>query len=297
MTADESAREQSDVSTSRPRIDDVLGAELERVALDAAVTAGQFVVSRRPQRLGFDTKSSDTDVVTEMDRRSEELIRGHLLSVRPQDAVHGEEGNDRAGTSGITWVVDPIDGTVNYLYGLPAYAVSVAAVVGDPRVTGAWEPVAGAVYNPVSGQVFHARTGGGAAVRYVGHTVSSDTPLTVGEGPSLDQCLLATGFAYESQVRARQADVLRAVLPVVRDIRRFGSAALDLCAVAAGTVDAYFEEGLNPWDLAAGWLVVTEAGGVVSGWLGRSPSFQGVVAAPAALHPQLLGLLESAIPR
>lgn len=294
MTHDE-VSEPTTSAAPWPVVDDALGGELETVALDAAVTAGQFVVSRRPQRLGVDTKSSDTDVVTEMDRRSEELIRYHLLTVRPQDAVYGEEGNDRAGTSGITWVVDPIDGTVNYLYGLPAYAVSVAAVVGDPRVSGAWRPVAGAVYNPVSGQAFHARVGGGAAVRYVGHTVSADTRLTVGDGPSLDQCLLATGFAYGSQVRARQADVLRAVLPAVRDIRRFGSAALDLCAVALGTVDAYFEEGLNPWDLAAGWLVVSEAGGTLSGWHGRAPGAQGVVAAPPVLHARLLTLLESVI--
>lgn len=271
--------------------------ELEELAVTAATEAGDFIVAERPTDLGVSTKSTQTDVVTVMDRRSEDLLRGLISAARPDDAVYGEEAGGRAATGGITWVIDPIDGTVNYLYRIPHYAVSVAAVVGDPRRAGAWHPVAGAVYNPVSGEVFHARLGGGSAVRQAGTSAGADRALRVAPGPVLAQALVATGFAYAEQTRRVQAEVLQQVLPRVRDIRRHGSAALDLCAVAAGTVDGYYEEGLQPWDLAAGWLVVTEAGGTVSGWQQRLPADPGVVAGSPQVHRGLLDIVDHTLGR
>lgn len=260
---------------------------LETICRELAVEAGELIVAQRPPRLGVAaTKSSATDVVTIMDRRSEELLQRRIRERRPQDGLLGEEGAAVEGTSGITWVVDPIDGTVNYLYEIPAYAVSVAACIGD--VDGQWEPVAGAVFNPVSGELFHARRGGGAFLRETGAT-SSVTMLSVSAETELSHALTGTGFGYDATQRARQAEVLTRVLPSVRDIRRAGSAALDLCAVAAGRLDVYYESGLNPWDRAAGQLCVTEAGGQLRGPGSAAPSAQLVVAGPealvTALHP------------
>jgi len=247
--------------------------DLEAIAVDIATSAGRLVVDDRPRDLGVAaTKSSVTDIVTVMDQRSQDHLLARLDTLRPMDAVMGEEKGGRAGTSGITWVVDPIDGTVNYLYDLPAYAVSVAAVVGDPSVPGAWQPIAGAVVNPVSGETFRAALRRGA-LRRSGAGV--DRRLEVGRTAStLADTLVATGFSYAASTRAEQAGLLVELLPEVRDIRRIGSAALDLCRLAAGEVDAYYERALNPWDLAAGWLVVTEAGCLVGGpgGLGSAPT-------------------------
>lgn len=247
--------------------------DLEAIAVDIATSAGRLVVDDRPRDLGVTaTKSSVTDIVTVMDQRSQDHLLARLDTLRPMDAVMGEEKGGRAGTSGITWVVDPIDGTVNYLYDLPAYAVSVAAVVGDPSVPGAWQPIAGAVVNPVSGETFRAALRRGA-LRRSGAGV--DRRLEVGRTAStLADTLVATGFSYAASTRAEQAGLLVELLPEVRDIRRIGSAALDLCRLAAGEVDAYYERDLNPWDLAAGWLVVTEAGCLVGGpgGLGSAPT-------------------------
>lgn len=247
--------------------------DLEAIAVDIATSAGRLVVDDRPRDLGVAaTKSSVTDIVTVMDQRSQDHLLARLDTLRPMDAVMGEEKGGRAGTSGITWVVDPIDGTVNYLYDLPAYAVSVAAVVGDPSVPGAWQPIAGAVVNPVSGETFRAALGRGA-LRRSGAGV--ERRLEVGRAAStLADTLVATGFSYAASTRAEQAGLLVELLPEVRDIRRIGSAALDLCRLAAGEVDAYYERALNPWDLAAGWLVVTEAGCLVGGpgGLGSAPT-------------------------
>jgi myo-inositol-1(or 4)-monophosphatase len=247
--------------------DEPLLAELERLCVDIAVEAGRFIRDERPARVGVAaTKSTETDVVTVMDRRSEELLRRLIQEARPHDGILGEEGADVAGTSGLTWVIDPIDGTVNYLYEVPAYAVSVAVAVGDVRTDGGWRPVAGAIADPCHRRVHHARRGGGAWTRSEcpGPT---DEPvrLAVSAEDQLGRALLATGFGYRPEKRARQAQVLARVLPQVRDIRRIGSAALDLVRVAEGSVDAYAESGINAWDLAAGWLVVEEAGGVVVG--------------------------------
>jgi myo-inositol-1(or 4)-monophosphatase len=234
---------------------------LEEIACTAARSAGALVRDERPGDLDVDVKSTRTDVVTEMDRRSQEHLITTLTRVRPDDAVFGEEEGAAAGRSGITWVVDPIDGTVNYLYRIPSYAVSVAAVVGDPTVPGAWRSLAGAVLNPETDELFHARLGGGARLTHRGRTgdlrASMPTDLAV--------ALVGTGFSYAAQRRAQQARLLVELLPRVRDIRRAGSSALDLCAVGAGRLDAYYETALNAWDHAAGHLVATEAGAVVGG--------------------------------
>src|SRR5450631_546614 len=272
--------------------------ELEDLATAAARAAGRFIVQERPRGLGvLDTKSSINDIVTEMDQQSEALLRAHLLSARPDDAILGEEGGASQGSSGITWVIDPIDGTVNYLYEIPAYCVSVAAVIGDPSTPGRWRPVAGAVCNPIGDQTFHARLGGGAYVLHGDDArAGGNKAITVSGVEVLLQSLVATGFGYRPEVRARQGEVLAAILPEIRDIRRAGSAALDLCAVACGTVDAYYESGLNPWDLAAGWLIATEAGALVSGLNDMAPGEAAVVAAGPGIHGSLLSRLEALAP-
>ena len=267
--------------------------ELEDLAVSAARAAGAFIVQERPRGLGvLETKSSVNDIVTVMDQQAESLLRAHLLGARPDDAILGEEDGASDGTSGITWVIDPIDGTVNYLYEIPAYCVSVAAVTGDPATVGQWHPVAGAICNPLTAEIFHARAGGGAHVL----TADDDTVVGVSTVDLLLQTLVATGFGYLPEVRARQGEVLASLLPEIRDIRRAGSAALDLCAVARGSVDAYYESGLNPWDLAAGWVIATEAGAVVSGLNGIAPGQAAVVAAGPGIHGLLLSRLEALAP-
>jgi myo-inositol-1(or 4)-monophosphatase len=282
--------------------------DLEDLAVSAARAAGRFIVQERPPRLGvLDTKSSVNDIVTVMDQQSEVLLRAHLLRARPDDAILGEEDGASAGSSGITWVIDPIDGTVNYLYEIPAFCVSVAAVIGDAATAGRWRPVAGAVFNPSTGEIFHARLGGGAYVRHAdagqpaagqaaAGQAAEDRTITVNPVEVLLQSLVATGFGYLPQVRARQGAVVAALLPEIRDIRRAGSAALDLCAVACGTVDAYYESGLNAWDLAAGWVIATEAGALVTGLLDVDPGQGAVVAAGPGIHASLLSRLEALAP-
>ena len=267
-----------------PTPDDATLADLEALAVEVAMEAGRLIVDERPPNLGVSkTKSTATDVVTVMDQRAQDLLRRRLQEARPRDGFLGEEEGGTDGRSEITWVVDPIDGTVNYLYNIPSYAVSVAAVVGDPTTPGAWRPVAGAVVNPVTGELFRARTGGGARL----DGGRSPRPLVLAEPPALGHALVGTGFGYDTVRRQWQATVLLDVLPQVRDIRRIGSAALDICAVAAGSLDGYFERGLNPWDMAAAWLVLVEAGGVFSGLGGEPPSDRMVVAAAPTLHTAL----------
>ncbi len=232
------------------------------------------------------TKSSPTDVVTAMDRASEELIRRRIGRNRPDDAIFGEEGGHARGASGLTWLVDPIDGTVNYLYGIEAFAVSVAVVTGDPAVAGRWQPLAGCVVAVSSGTTWTAGAGRGA--------YRDGVTITMPPPAALDQALVGTGFGYRPQRRRLQAEVLLEVLPRVRDVRRIGSAALDLCAVADGRLDAYYERGLHPWDLAAGMLLVSEAGGGVTGLRGTPPSTDMVVAARAPLLQELTRVLEGA---
>jgi myo-inositol-1(or 4)-monophosphatase len=273
-------------------------AQLRRLATDVAVVAGRFIVDERPPVVSASaTKSSPSDIVTVMDTRAEDLIRRLLLDSRPDDGVLGEEGKATSGTSGITWVVDPIDGTVNYLYDIPAYAVSIAAVTGDPTVPGDWQVLAGAVADPALHRVYDAGLGAGARLRDW-HAVADAAgtpgapPLQVSTVPELAAALVGTGFGYTPERRLRQARLLLEVLPQVRDIRRIGSAALDLCSVASGRLDGYYEEGLNPWDMAAGWLVVAESGGVVSGPGGGAPSAAMTVAGNSLVHPQLLAVVD-----
>ncbi|MGG5258874.1 inositol monophosphatase family protein [Phycicoccus avicenniae] len=239
-------------------------ADLERVACTVAREAGRLVLEDRPRRLGTSSKSTRTDVVTEMDQRSQELLLDRLGALRPDDGVLGEEEGGRTGTSGVTWVIDPIDGTINYLYDAAEYAVSVAAVVGDPARPGAWRPVAAAVLGPPSAELFHAHLGGGARLTTPGGSrVLRANPVT-----DLGLSLVGTGFGYDAALRERQARALVELLPRVRDVRRHGSAALDLCAVACGRLDGYYETGLNAWDRAGGELVATEAGALVGGEVG-----------------------------
>jgi myo-inositol-1(or 4)-monophosphatase len=237
-------------------------AELRSVAERLATEAAQFVRRRReevftgaPQREldgpAVRAKSTPTDPVTIVDTETERLLRSRLAELRPGEQVLGEEGGGSgAATAGRpTWVLDPIDGTVNFVYGLPAYVVSVAVQIDA-------QSVAGAVANVVDGALYSAALGHGAHVRRDGTTM----PLHCSGADELSMSLVGTGFGYDPELRKRQAIVLTALLPQVRDIRRLGSAALDLCLVAAGRLDAYFEADLNVWDWAAGALIAAEAG-------------------------------------
>jgi myo-inositol-1(or 4)-monophosphatase len=270
-------------------------ASLLAIARGAAVEAGALLLEQaRPWARGdlnVQSKSSATDAVTVMDLAAERCIVERITAERPDDAFLAEEGTQAARTrpsEGVTWIVDPLDGTVNFLYGLPHWAVSIAAEV-DGAV------VAGVVHVPSVGETFTAVRGAGAWL----HTREERLPLRLGStGPSLGHALVATGFGYQRERRLRQAAVVAALLPQVRDIRRLGAAAIDLCHVAAGRVDGFYELGLQPWDLAAGALLVTEAGGRVEGLNGAPPGvpFDAagdpagpgmVIAAGAALFPAL----------
>lgn len=268
-------------------------AGLERFAVDIAAEAGRLVAHERPDRLRIDTKSSDTDVVTEMDRRAQDLLEGRLRAERGDDGLLGEEGGGRLepGTSGLTWVIDPIDGTTNYLYGRLDYAVSVAVVTGDVATPGAWSPVAAAVCAPARGEVYHARLGGGARLTY---SDGRSQVLEVRDEPELAHALVATGFGYRASVREQQAGVVASLLPLVRDLRRGGSAALDVCAVASGELDAYYERGVQTWDIAGGWLIASEAGAIVSGIASEAPLADGILVAPPRLHGDMREVLLSA---
>ncbi|HEY7070340.1 MAG TPA: inositol monophosphatase family protein [Acidimicrobiales bacterium] len=223
--------------------------QLLALATDVATRAARLLVEAQGrERISVDTKSSRTDMVTEMDRASEQLIARELLTARPEDGIVGEEGSARTGTSGLRWVVDPIDGTTNYLYGFPGWSVSIA-VEDDEGV------VAGVVVDPSHNDVFGATRGGGAR--------RNGRPIRCSAQTVLAEALLATGFNYQADQRRRQAEILVALLPQVRDIRRMGSASLDLCSVACGRVDAYYERGVSWWDIAAGSLIAAEAGAVV----------------------------------
>lgn len=230
------------------------------------------------------SKSSSVDIVTEADREVERFIRAAITTARPDDGFFGEESGAEKGTSGLTWVVDPIDGTVNFLYGIPHYAVSIAVVEGEPDPL-TWAAVAGAVINPASGELFTATAGGGALL--------NGQPIGVAPFVELDQSLVGTGFAYDSGMRGRQGAVIQQLLPHVRDIRRMGTASLDLCFVACGRLNAYFERTLSPWDHAAGALIAREAGAIVKGLGDEAPSRDLVLAA----HPKLAARLERELVR
>lgn len=253
--------------------------ELLRLAVSVAEEAGALLLDFQRQRLTIETKSSDTDPVSEADRASEQLVVDRLSAARPDDGILGEEAaGDRGGTSGLRWVVDPLDGTVNYLYGIPQWCVSIAAEDGDG-------PLVGVVHDPSRGETFAARRGHGAHL--------GERRLAVNEVGDLGRTLLATGFAYDPAVRADQGADAARLLRQVRDLRRAGAAALDLAWVAAGRLDAYLEFGLQPWDWSAGRLLVEEAGGVVSMHHRRlgGQERQGLLAAGRVAHEALEPLL------
>ncbi|WP_052851350.1 inositol monophosphatase family protein [Streptomyces avicenniae] len=258
-------------------------ADLLALAQEAAGRAARLLRDRRPADLGVAaTKSSPIDVVTEMDLAAERLITGFLAEHRPDDAVLGEEGGEHGGGSGVRWVVDPLDGTVNYLYGLPGWAVSIAAEVDG-------ETVAAVVAAPMRRETYYAHLGGGAHRLPDG---GAPEPLRTRPSPSLDQALIGTGFNYVASVRTAQAAVAQRLIPQVRDIRRSGSAAIDLCDVAGGRLDGYYERGLAPWDLAAGDLIAREAGALTGGRPGSRPDGGLTVAASPGVFARLQPLLE-----
>jgi len=246
--------------------------ELVTIAVDVARRAGAVLRDgQRRTRTTVETKSTGTDMVTEIDRASEALIGRLLRDARPGDGLLAEEGTARESTTGVRWIADPLDGTTNYLYGFPAFGVSIAAEL-DGLV------VAGAVHDPTHDETFSAALGAGAAC--------NDIAMRIVGPPTLATALIGTGFSYDRERRREQAMVLPRVLPNVRDIRRAGAAALDLCWVGLGRLDAYYEWGLAPWDWAAGSLIASEAGARV----GRLPD-DTVVAAPPHLFDELVELL------
>lgn len=262
---------------------EVANDQLRRIAVDIARQAGELAARRRSEGVHIaGSKSSLVDIVTLADQETEAFIRSALADVRPGDGFYGEESGAEVGTTGVTWVVDPIDGTVNYLYGLPDYNVSIAAVEGDPTPE-TWTALAGAVVAPALGEVYSAALGEGA-------TLNGD-PIRVTEHPELTGALIATGFGYDAAKRRRQALVLAELLLEARDIRRGGAAALDLCRVAAGKLDGYFEQGLQPWDHAAAALIAREAGARVTGFDNTPPGRLLTLAA----NPRLAPLLEAIV--
>jgi myo-inositol-1(or 4)-monophosphatase len=219
-----------------------------------------------------DVKSSSTDMVSAADRDAEALIHAGLRSARPDDGLLAEEGSREAAESGRRWIVDPLDGTTNFLCGFPQWAVSIAL-----------EGSLGVVFDPVRDELFAASRGAGATL--------NGRPLRIAAPPALSTALIATGFGYDPERRDKQGQVLGRVVPRIRDIRRAGAAALDLCWLAAGRVDGYYERGLGAWDWAAARIIVEEAGGAVAD---LEPEPHGLAAAHPALLPQLLDLLADA---
>jgi myo-inositol-1(or 4)-monophosphatase len=259
--------------------------ELLELATAIAVDAGALLLrtsagsGRAVKERAAERKSSRTDLSTEADRASEQLVREAIARARPDDALLGEEGGSTPGSSGLTWVVDPLDGTTNFVYDYPAWAVSIAVVRGE-------QPLAGVVHDPQRSETFAAALGRGATL--------NGEPLELGPAPPLAEALVATGFSYSSERRGSQARLLPAVVPAVRDIRRGGSAALDLCYLGAGRLDGFYEAGLRPWDRAAGLLVANEAGALhadLDGLVGGTPT---LVVAPPVLFEELCRLLERA---
>lgn len=264
---------------------------LRSVAERLATEAADFVLRRRNEVFGDSqpeagsvvrAKSTPTDPVTVVDTETERLLRTRLAELRPGEHVLGEEeGGSTGGREGLTWVLDPIDGTVNFVYGIETYAVSVAV----QRDGGS---LAGAVANVPTGAVYSAALGHGAYMQRAGVT----TPLRAGSTVELSMSLVGTGFSYAPEQRLRQAEILTGLLPVVRDVRRIGSCALDLCMVAAGALDAYYEDGVHVWDWAAGALIASEAGASL-----RLPAADGgaglIVAAAPGIADALAGALRA----
>lgn len=260
--------------------------ELLAIALDVALLAGELLLDgQRRERVIAGTKSSVTDMVTEIDRAAEACVAAELRRRRPDDGLVGEEGAAAPSRSGVVWVVDPIDGTTNYLYGYPAFCVSLAAEVDG-------EAIAGVVHDPLRDETFLAARGRGSFVR---NRLGEHRLAVAPDGGPLAEALVATGFGYGADRRAVQARIVAHVLPRVRDIRRAGSAALDLCSVADGRLDGYYERGLHHWDHAAAALVAREAGAVVQTLEGGPlSSDRTIVSARPSLIEPLCQLLRDA---
>jgi myo-inositol-1(or 4)-monophosphatase len=247
------------------------------IARDLAIRVGDIALAGRRKGLTqVDTKSTTTDMVTEYDRSTEQEIVSTLRRLRPDDSIVGEEGGGHDGTSGITWYIDPIDGTTNFLYDLPMWAVSIGAHDADG-------PLCGVVYAPALRETFTAIRGNGAHLN--GRSISC------GSVTELPQALIATGFNYSPANRLVQAARFPHIIDKIRDVRRFGAASLDLCFVACGRYDAYFEEHLFPWDTAAGALIASEAGAVVGSPDGREIDRSAILASNSALFTQIQDLL------
>jgi myo-inositol-1(or 4)-monophosphatase len=249
---------------------DLLAVAVEAARASAAVLVERYEAAAGPR--GVQTKSTPTDLVSEADLQAEHAIRDVLHRLRPDDSILGEEGDDITGTTGLRWVVDPLDGTVNYLFGLPQWCVSVAC-----------EGRAGAILDPIREELFEVVAGAPPTL--------NGRPLEPSTRNDLATALVATGFAYDAGVRGRQAETASRVIPRVADIRRMGSAALDLAWTAAGRYDAFYERGVSPWDVAAGRMVCAGAGLEVRDLPPRDGLPAGVLVAPAALVEPLFELV------
>ncbi len=249
-----------------------LAIELLNLAESIALKAGSLLVNR-PSKFDLDEKSGVFDFATQMDHESEKLIVSEILAARPDDGLIGEEGANRESKSGVTWVIDPIDGTVNYLYDIPGWCISIAAKDRDGGL-------AGVVYSPATQSLWKAHRGGGAFLN--GNPIKCNDPV------ALNRALVGSGFAYDLEKRKIQAALIARLLPEIRDLRRLGACAVDMCHVASGSLDAYFEAGVNEWDYAAAGLIATEAGAMISIdtgiWNGEKNM---VIVAGPALHPAL----------
>jgi len=263
--------------------DAVLADPFVALAVTIARGAGELLLDR-PTDLGVQTKSTATDVVTLMDQRAEAFIVSELTKSRPDDSILGEEGANKAGTSGLQWVIDPIDGTVNYLHNLPHWCVSIGLIEQSGG-----EAVAGVIFLPVLGQMYISSRGLGSWL------IDQKAPkrLQASQCNDLSQAVIGTGFGYLSTRRASQVRVLKEVLPQIADIRRLGSCAIDLCLVAEGVLDGYYERGVNPWDHAAGALIAREAGAIASGLRAGLESSEMMVVANSVIHAQLVAILEA----
>ncbi len=262
-----------------PSPDDILA-----LALDVAAKVTPRLLDAQQQRrdsgtaISVEAKLNTSDLVTELDSWSEETIVAELLGARPNDSILGEEGSSVEGSSGVRWIIDPIDGTTNYFYDLAGYSVSIAAQIDQTTV-------AAVVADPVRGDVFAATLGGGATL--------NGSPIIASSKADLATALVGTGFNPRPETRLRQVAALQTILPAVRDIRRIGGAALDIAMVACGRLDAHYEEGLSIWDVAAGWLILTEAGGRVTDLNGRPDTPGTSVCSAAGVHDDLVRLVES----
>jgi myo-inositol-1(or 4)-monophosphatase len=254
-----------------------LSRDLLAVAEDLARAAGDMALrGRKSGDVAATTKSSPTDMVTQYDKASEELITSGLTARRPHDGIIGEEGASVSGSSGITWHIDPIDGTSNFYFDIPMWAVSIGAVDDSG-------PLVGVVYAPALGEMYTAIRGEGAFL--------NGSPIHVRNNSELSDALVCTGFSYRVHERTQHAQRVAQMVTHIRDIRRFGAAAIDLCFVACGRYDAYFEEHLHSWDLIAGQVIATEAGAIVTNYAGESVTPAQVLAAQPGIQQQLVQLI------